>query len=64
MKESQGMKHPEPIDRKEMKNRRTERCFRAQGLKMWKWESSLVETRTFQSNRKVGTFKEPKFEQG
>jgi hypothetical protein len=33
-------------------------------LKMWKWESSLVETRTFQSNRKVGTFKEPKFEQG
>jgi hypothetical protein len=29
---------------------------------MWKWESSLVETLTFQSNRKNGTSEEPKFE--
>ena len=27
MKESKGMKHPELIDRKELKNRRTERCL-------------------------------------
>jgi hypothetical protein len=27
MKESKGMKHPELINRKEMKNRRTERCL-------------------------------------
>jgi hypothetical protein len=31
-------------------------------LKMWKWESSLVETLTFQSNRKNGTSEKPKFE--
>jgi hypothetical protein len=33
MKESKGMKHPEPIDRKDMKNRRIERCLGHRDLK-------------------------------
>jgi hypothetical protein len=37
MKESKGMKHPEPIDRKELKNRRTARCIEH---KDWKCESA------------------------
>jgi len=30
---------------------------------MWKWESSLVETETFQSGRKTGASEKPEFEQ-
>jgi hypothetical protein len=33
MNESKGMKHPEPIDRKELKNRRTARCLEHKDLK-------------------------------
>jgi hypothetical protein len=30
---------------------------------MWKWESSLVETETFQSSCKTGASEKPEFEQ-
>jgi hypothetical protein len=30
---------------------------------MWKWESSLVETLTFQTSRKIGTSEKREFEQ-
>lgn len=33
MKESKGMKHPVPIDRKEMKDRRTARCLEHKDIK-------------------------------